>query len=306
MDRRGWIDTYLKAYSCGQLETVKDILSENFVADYSNLGRFEGRDAALKGLAFKRSYDDQTVTVLGRMSYQEGDKTVVALIGQHMNLTADIPVIHPVVYGGKYVFILNADGRIEKVSFVLEYQGENTFYLSHWKLAKKVRDYTILSDFDPGKALEHIRAQDDEKLRVRDTMRLLWWSMDTHNFSLLGELIRPEAVLSREKTYANGTMEGTGTDVAGWLETVESYYALSQHGYQINEIKKTADGWQVTAQLLSPHRLNTKKMHNANKYHSFFEEECTAKLDSELKITELKSIKMAEIKYNGFDILEVD
>jgi hypothetical protein len=287
------------------LEEVRELLSENIKVEYSNLGSFEGREEVLKHLRLHQNYDEQTVTVLNVLSYTEGNKTITAFIGQHMNLLADIPVIYPVVYGGKYVFVLdNQTGLIEEIRFVLEYQGENTFFLSHWKLAKNQRDYRPLDVFDPRKQWEQICKEPVED-RVRDTLRLLCWSLDTHNMSMLEKLVCPDAGLSREKTYSNGAIRGTGAEIGTWIEEIENYYDLNQYGYKIENMEQTEDGWRVTAQLLSPQRLNTKKMHNGNKYHSFFEEETTICLDQDLKLKEWESVKLSEIQYNGFSLLEM-
>lgn len=299
------VKEFLVAFSRNELEAHKELLSEDAQADFSAIGLLQGRDQILKKMRLPEDFSDQSVTIVNALSYEEEDRTIISLIGQHFNAYEDDPYLFAVVFGGQYAFVVK-NGRIEKIVFVLEYQAENTYYLHEWKLSNGHNDYSgYHSVYDGMKQLKAIEALNDDCVKAEKLTKLLFSSMNTKDLAVLDELLDEDASFSREKTYSSGVYEAGKKDISEFLSKVENYYDLNEYGIRVNSIKENDAGYLADIQLLSPQRLNTKKLQIGNRYHSFYDEAGHVQFDRDLKVREVKLEKVADIYYNGFDLLEV-
>ncbi|MBQ9328878.1 MAG: hypothetical protein IJ225_10145 [Solobacterium sp.] len=302
------IQNYLKAFSSGSTEQYRNLLKEDVHIVYSSLGEFNGIEEAIAHVTIPEEFDDFTITMLNTISYPDGTDRVVSTIAQHMNYYEDVPYLYPVVYGGQYVFVVDSeDDRIRSITFQLDYQGENTYYLKHWNLSNGHNDYAaVKAVFSAERAYEEIMNRtisEEEKAKQLSRLYLTVWN--TRDVSFIQKMSAPEVTFSREKTYSNGTLNGTLESLESYIKSVDDYYDLNEWGARINAAVKNEDGTiSVEFQLLSPYRLGTKKLNSSNKFSSFYDEAGYIVFNSNWQVTSFSSAKVAEIYMNGFDVIE--
>ena len=144
---------------------------------------------------------------------------------------------------------------------------------------------------------------EEEKAKQLSRLYLTVWN--TIDVSFIQKMSAPEVTFSREKTYSNGTLNGTLESLESYIKSVDDYYDLNEWGARINAAVKNEDGTiSVEFQLLSPYRLGTKKLNSSNKFSSFYDEAGYIVFNSNWQVTSFSSAKVAEIYMNGFDVIE--
>lgn len=295
------VNQFLVAYTMNKLESIKERLSENIELDYTNIAPVKGREAALSALKWEQDFDVKRVTTTNRIEYVN-HTYVIGLIAHHLVSYEKSNEMFPLVFGGKYIFIVNKISKlIEKISFVLEYQAENTVYVKNgWKLSNGHNNYLCCKTFNT----EYIYQTAVVNKDIWTLTNLFFWCLDTQDFVSLEKLVAANFTIARDQSVGHTRFEANLATLPAYVEETNRYYDLNQHSIRINSIE---DGIVITvyAQHLTPHRLGTKKLNSMTKYHSFFDEDITVTFAKDsLKIQSVDLNKVADVYYNGFEILE--
>lgn len=296
------IQKFLIAYTENDLISIRDLLSDDIEIDYSNIPSARGFDSVASALKWDEQYDVKRVTTTNYLSYEAGHYEYIGLIAHHLVSFEKNNEMFPLVFGGKYVFKVNLHTKvIENISFVLEYQAENTIYVKDkWKLSNGQNDYSLLSGFDTITVLQNAF----EKQDIRSIVNLFFWCMDTNDSEILDRLCSDKFTISRDKSVGHERFTADKSNLSQFILNTNNYYALNQNSIRINEINY-GDSVTVSAQRLTPHRLGTKKLNSTTKYHSFFDEDISIVLSRQsLKIESVDMKKAADVFYNGFQLLE--
>lgn len=295
-------DQFLLAYTENELGSVQNILYDKIKLNYSNIGMITGRENVLKSLAWQQNFDVRRVTVTNEMSYVSDNIQTTGLIAHHLVSHEKNNEFFPFVFGGKYVFSQNiTTQQIEQISFVLEYQAENTIYAKGlWKLSNGRNDYSSLSSFDTGKILDSAEKEQD----FRSLVNLFFWCLDTEDIPLLQQIVSDDFIITREQSVGEGRFEGRKA-LQNYIALTNSYYALDEHSIRINETTERGNGEiYVYAQHLTPHRLGTKKLNSITKYHSFFDEDIYILIDrNTFRLRSVTMKKAADVSPNGIRLL---
>lgn len=295
------IKEFFDAYNRKEWSLLAGVLSDQLCADYSTIGTGYDKENFIEKAKLTQLFDIQTTTLANLISYHDDGCSIVLFNAHHLNAYEEEPYFYPVVFGGKYEFVINDNTHlIEHISFVLQYHAENTYFLDGCNLSHT--NIELLKNFDSEKQWKAIMRKES---MVNDIVLLFYHCFDLHDTVMIDKLLDKNAILSNEKTYANGSIIGSAETITNYIKDVEDYYVMSQHSIRINNIEKDEYGYVVEAQLLSPQRLNTKKLMMSNKYHTFFEEIIQIKLNENFKITMVEHKKMSEIYNNGYHVLEV-
>lgn len=297
------INTFLTAFTENKLSTITDILDDDILFCSSILPEIHGCKKLIKQLSWNQKFDVMHVTVTNRMSDLSPDSYQEALTAHHLVSYEQYNQMYPLVFGGKYLFEINPDTqKITKVSFVLEYQAENTIYLKDlWNLSNGFNDYSILNDFH----FDQIYANALKHRNIQDLISLLFWALDTSDIHHLNTLCDDKFQIARDQSVGHSRFTSTLSDLDQYIQETLQYYAMDQHSIRVNSISENDGVITVYAQHLTPHRLGTKKLNSATKYHSFFDEDITVTLNSsDLKFLSIDMKKAADVFYNGFEILE--
>ena len=297
------INTFLTAFTENKLSTITDILDIDILFCSSILPEIHGCKKLIDQLSWDQKFDVMHVTVTNRMSDQSSDCYQEALTAHHLVSYEKYNQMYPLVFGGKYLFEINSDThKITKISFVLEYQAENTIYLKdRWNLSDGFNDYAVLNDFH----FDHVYAHALETRNIPDLVSLLFWAFDTSDIHHLQTLCDDKFQIARDQSVGHSRFTSSLSDLSQYLNDTRAYYAMDQHSVRINSVTETDGLITVYAQHLTPHRLGTKKLNSATKYHSFFDEDILITLNSpDLKFISVDMKKAADVFYNGFEILE--
>lgn len=304
------IRAFLTAYVKNDRDVLARTLDENVELNYSTIGVHHGREAALRALAWQEDYNVHTVTVTNQLPYSDGERDVVGLIAHHLIGNERGSELFPLVFGGKYVFTLcRKTGRLLRICYAQEYQAENTLYIRHWRLAGHEGAYSAIEDFDPRRALAGL---EDAPLaeQAAAVCKAFFWAADTGNTELVRALADPEIHALRYKTMSYGSFESSGADaLSDFFAQCRAYYAMDQYSFAIRGVEEREDSVVLTASHLIPHRTGTKKLNVNTKYHSFFDEDITVSMKRTpqgLRILDVTMKKIADVHYNGFELLELN
>lgn len=296
------VKQFLVAYTSNQLDSIKDILSESVEIDYSNITPVSGRDNVISALTWTQQFDVKRVTTTNTMEYFNDNVQIVGLIAHHLVSYEKNNEMFPFVFGGKYVFTINNTTQlIERISFVLEYQAENTVYMKGlWSFANGHNNYDLLSHFDTGKIYHKAVSERD----IATLVNLFFWCLDTKDQDTLDILTAEDFNIARDQSVGHERFQADKETLSAYIKATDNYYNFNQNSIRINEINENTV-ITVSAQHLTPHRLGTKKLNSMTKYHSFFDEDITVIINnSTLLIQSVDMKKVADVYYNGFDILE--
>lgn len=297
------INSFLTAYTENKLHQITALLDDDIIFNSSILPPIHGRHDLLEQLSWNQKFDVMHVTTTNRMNYQVSDFYYEALTAHHLVSYEQYNQMYPLVFGGKYLFELNINTqKITKISFVLEYQAENTIYLKdHWNLSNGFNDYSILSNFD----FDKVQKQSIANRNIRDLVSLFFWALDTSDIQKFKVLCDNHFQIARDQSVGHSRFISDLSGLSEYLLKTRGYYALDQHSVKINSIEKNDPVLTISAQHLTPHRLGTKKLNSNTKYHSFFDEDITITMNSStFKILSVDMKKAADVFYNGFHILE--
>lgn len=296
------INNFLTAYTDNCLDSIFELLDDQVVYQSTNLGTLKGAEQVIQKLKFGHDFDLSRVTTTNRLSYTENNTYIAGLIAHHLVSYEKNNELFPLVFGGKYVFHVNMDTRkITKISFVLEYQAENTIYVKGlWKQSNGRNDYTCISDFNTHTILENSMVNKD----ICSLVNLFFWALDTKEIHILKALADPSFSIMRDQSVGHDTFTSDIENIDEYITSTKEYFSLDQNSIRINSIEE-GPTITVNAQRLTPHRLGTKKLNSLTKYHSFFDEDIFIVLDANtLKIISVRMKKAADVYYNGISILE--
>jgi hypothetical protein len=296
-------DRFLVAYVKNQTSVMEELLAENCKMHFSNLGDVYGKSDILRSLSWEETFDVRTVTATNYLEYTKDGFGYVTLMAHHLVAYEDISELFPFCFGGKYVFLIDPDNKIQEISFVLEYQTENTALVKgKWKLSNGLNQYDTLSCFDFS-LMQQVIAKEPKADRLSDYTKLFFYCMDTGNQNVLTALIDPSLHILRPKTMGGGIIEGTAETFGTFLDESRSYYHFDQYSIAVDHQEEKDGKTVLYAQHLTPQRLGTKKLNPANKYHSFFDEDIEITFSEAERIQDITFSKVTDIHYNGFDIL---
>lgn len=301
------IDNFLISYITNNMPLCSDCLSDSISVQYSNIGQKEGRQQVIDALKWDEDFDVQTVTTTNAISYQNGNRSVTGLMAHHMLSYEKNNEMFPFVFGGKYVFTVNTEeNAIENITFVLEYQGENTIYMKDkWKFAGDVVDYQLIKRyFSFDELYKNINCMSDRDERLRQLCSMFFWLLDIGDTEALSPLISDDFTISREPYVGNTVFSADKDGLASFIQCTKSYYQLNQYSICFNQIYTEAEDTVLDASHLTPHRLGTKKLNYLTKYHSFFDEDVTVHVNPEGKIKSVVFKRSADVHYNGFILLK--
>lgn len=296
------VQKFLIAYTENNLTGIRDLLSDDIEINYSNIPPARGVENVVSVLKWEDQYDVKRVTTTNYLSYTADHCEYIGLIAHHLVSFERNNEMFPLVFGGKYVFKINLDtGVIEKISFVLEYQAENTIYVKgRWRLSNGQNDYSLLSEFDTITVLHNALAKRD----IHSIVNLFFWCLDTNDSEILDRLCSDKFTISRDKSVGHNRFRADKSNLYEFISETNHYFALNQNSIRINEVN-CCDSVTVSAQRLTPHRLGTKKLNSTTKYHSFFDEDISLILNNQsLQIESADMQKAADVFYNGFQLLE--
>ena len=303
------IDDFLVAYTTNELQKHFHLLTETVEISYSNIGQAIGLKQVLTKLAWNLNFNINMVTTSNRIGYTSKGKYIDALIAHHLIGFEENNELFPLLFGGKYVFVIDIKTeKIEKIFFVLEYQTENTsFVKTTWKLTNGFNDYTSFSIFNPNTALEFIKR---ETLNVIETAialsKLFFWCLDTQDKDFLLNVVSDDFKIVRDSNNENIYFQGNKTNLLDYISDTNQYFDFNQHSIKINKSENLGTEIRILAQHLTPQRMGTKKINTLTKYHSFFDEDieivCSS-AEQQLTIKSVKICKAVEISYNSFMIV---
>lgn len=296
------INNFLTAYTNNCLDSISELLDEQVIYQSTNIGVLKGVDQIIQKLRFHQDFDLSRVTITNRLSYTENNTYVEGLIAHHLVSYEKNNELFPLVFGGKYAFHVNMDTRkITKISFVLEYQAENTIYVKGlWKQSNGRNDYADFSDFNTHTILENsIKSKD-----IRSLVNLFFWALDTKEMDILKALADPSFSIERDQSVGHDKFTSNIENIEEYIDATKDYFSLDQNSIRINSIEEGSTV-VVNAQHLTPHRLGTKKLNSLTKYHSFFDEDICIVLNANtLKFISVQMKKAADVYYNGISLLE--
>lgn len=296
-------NTFLTAFTENKLSTITDILDDDILFCSSILPEIRGYKKLIEQLSWNQKFDVMHVTVTNRMTDQSSDCYQEALTAHHLVSYEKYNQMYPLVFGGKYLFEINPETlKITKISFVLEYQAENTIYLKdRWNLSDGFNDDSILNDFH----FDQVYTQALKSRNIQDLVSLLFWTFDTSDIQHLQTLCDDKFQIARDQSVGHSRFTSNLSDLSQYLKDTRTYYAMDQHSVRVNSVTEKGSLITVYAQHLTPHRLGTKKLNSATKYHSFFDEDILITINSsDLKFISVDMKKAADVFYNGFEILE--
>ncbi|MFQ9514384.1 MAG: hypothetical protein ACLRZ9_01015 [Eubacterium sp.] len=302
VDYRKITNNFLTYYIENDYNNLSLILSENLTTNYSNLPNVNDKKSLLHGLKWEYSYDVKRVTTTNFMHYIDGKYAFVGLIAHHLVSFEKNNEMFPLTFGGKYVFKINCEtAMIEDISFVLEYQAENTIYIKDkWVLSNGQNNYSSFCNFDSNK----IYSESIKKCDFKTLTNLFFWCLDTQNLTLLDNLCSDSFFISRDKSVGSDNFTADKNNIEQFIHDTNKYYALNQNSIKINNIQYDSI-ITINAQRLTPHRLGTKKLNSLTKYHSFFDEDIVITINpSTLKFESIVMKKVADVFYNGITLLE--
>lgn len=300
------INEFLIAYINNDLEQHRSILHQDIQLDYSNLGIMKGKSSVLDKLSWHQNFDIKRVTTTNYLSYEEAEYEYVGLIAHHLVAYEKNNELYPLVFGGKYVFKIDlATQLIKNISFVLEYQGENTIFVKdYWILASKNHSYNSFKDFNLFELLNQMECLPD-KNKYSQLSKLFFWCLDTKDLEILYRVITPDFTISRDKSVGHDKFKANAETLDSFITLINDYFDLDQSSVRITEVIEENDFYIIQAQRLTPHRLGTKKLNSITKYHSFFDEDITLWINKKTsKIRSINMSKAADVFYQGFPILE--
>jgi hypothetical protein len=226
-------------------------------------------------------------------------------MAHHLVADEQGPTLFPFLFGGKYVFTIDTlANQITYISFVLEYQAENAFYVKGlWKLSNGYNDYSPLVHFNTAKALHAFNLLSDRHEKLKAKADLFFWCLDVNDYETLKQLTADAFHIVRYRTMAAGKFEGDKNTIQDFIKESHDYYALDQYSVAFRNITVQNGKTVLVGQHLTPHRTGTKKLTVNTKYHSFFDEDVFITFDAEDKIENVDIKKAVDVHYNGFDIL---
>ncbi|MCB6345177.1 hypothetical protein [Enterocloster lavalensis] len=302
------VDEFLISYTEGSLKNSTGILADDIMVNYSNLGKFKGKAQVMEALRLPDDYDVKTVTTSNRMEYSDHGNYYVALVAHHLLSFEKYNEMFPLLFGGKYVFTISESRQlITSVSFVLEYQAENTVYVKDfWEFADGFNDYNALSGFDLLRFLKQSNLESDKTIVAAQLSKLFFWCLDTEAMDILEALTTADFVINRAKVVGSDKIVGNHDNLSAFIKEDKSHYDLSQYSVAIDGARYISDTEvNVTAQHLTPHRPGNKKLNSLTKYHTFFDEdiELTWIMEGEwLKLKAVTIKRAADLAYYGYKI----
>ncbi|MGG5318545.1 hypothetical protein [Enterococcus sp. AZ072] len=303
------INNFLIAYTNNDSEGMQKLLSSDVSINYSNLGSAKGIEAVLRALCFEENFDVFTVNTTGIMTYTLNDKFVEALTVHHMVADEKFNTLYPLVFGGKYVFIIDRlSNKIEEISFVLEYQAENTSYMiNKWNFSTGKNNYKGLNKFSLKSYLNSLRFEMHLDNKAKDYSKILFWCLDTGEVDILREIVTKDFLIQRDKSVGEEIFSGAPDSLDQYISETRAYFDLDQNSIALKEVHLIDSGLIVEGQHLTSHRLGTKKLNSLTKYHTFFDEDVSIELtktnDCDLRIRKVQMKKAADVHYNRVSII---
>ena len=300
------IDNFLIAYITNDISECSRYLSDSISIQYSNIGYRTGKQQVLEALKWNEDFDVKHITTTNTLSYQTKNKTVTGLIAHHMVSYEKNNEMFPFIFGGKYVFITDTtDNLIEKINFVLEYQGENTIYMKgKWNFTESDIVYSALKPFNFSELYSHITCLITSEERIKQLCSLFFWLLDIGDLNTISQLISDDFTISREPYVGHTNFSANKDNLKSFIQATKNYYNLNQYSICFNNIYTDANDTVLDAAHLTPHRLGTKKRSYLTKYHSFFDEDVVIRLNAKEKIKSVIFTKSADVHYNGFQLLK--
>jgi hypothetical protein len=288
------IDQFLSAFLRNDCADIASVLDDNISIDFSTVGKHQGKKDVLKALEWK-SFEIHTITVTNELSYLlENGYKKVALIAHFMAGFERGPQLYPVCFGGKFVFTLYKN-KILKITYVQEYQAENTLFIKEWKLAKRISNLSSL-DFD----LNQILAKNPDK---KTLVKVFFWALDGKDMDILQAISDSNLHISRLRTMSYGPkFEANSFDtLEHFIDESKNYYSMDQYSLTI----RNEDENSVTASHLIPYRLGTKKLNSSTKYNAYYDEDIIVRFKDN-KIADVEIKKITDFSPVAFDIRHAD
>ncbi len=286
------VKKFFDSYIMNESDLLDDFLDTEITIDYSTLGSISGKEAVKKALALNEDFTYRYNILSNLIDYKKEDTSVVIcnvfhfLIKEYSSYNVASATssvngqVFPLVYGGKYKFIVEND-KIKAVSFDLEAQMGNTYWAKknwQWHLYDETKHDPRRVLLDETRTYEKTDEQQNIIRRIYEFMLLV----DTRQSDLFKQYVTEDGIYS----YRDATRQGMGisedtrtrVSIMNLVNHIDDREYQSHHSCRIIDVKVDGDEAEVTLEMFEPTKLGYKHLFSNNVYQPYYNEQWKLKL----------------------------
>lgn len=299
-------EQFVKAMEAFEPEKIADLVTEDVLGHFSNVGETRGKAELVKALTWKgMKMNVSRRRIVNFVVRTQGEKAqqsayVMSLMG-YDNGT----FLFPFEFGGKFVnsYILTEDGwKISEIRYDLDWEKGNTYFAKDWKFI----DYKIFAGHKPMISSEFdspwaVIPENDEELtdeeQIVENMFKYSFGLDNCDWTLHHGSYTDDVVFYSGDSVMESSARAL---VNNFKNTSHKEHAL-EHAIKIVKVEVQGDEATLYGYRIEPHRLGSKNLNRDTVHQSFY----SAKYVNKLRKVD-GAWKMYELHYKPGVFFEVD